>query len=360
MHALAVGQAQRGHDVTVLVFAYDAAEPPFAGELAQAGVPCRVVRVSARGYLEERRASTAVIRELAPEVVHTHGMRVDVVTGPVPRSLGIPSVSTVHGRTGGNFKMRLYELAQYTSLSQRDAVIAVSRPLVRLLGRHGVRSERIHLIPNAWSPLPPGFSRRDSRVALGIDGLAADVAIVGFVGRLGREKGADVLIDAIAALRDPRVHAVIIGDGDQRAALEQLAARRGVTGRVHFRGTIPGAGRLLSAVDLFVLSSRTEGTPIALFEAIGAGVPVVATRVGGVPDVVTEREASLVPSEQPAALAAAIGNALADRDGTARRAAAATERLTANFALQPWLDRHDALYRALCRGVRRSRGQASA
>jgi len=106
------------------------------------------------------------------------------------------------------------------------------------------------------------------------------------VGRLSREKGADVILDAIAACKPPW-RLSIIGDGPERERLKQQAARLGITDRVTWHGPVSNAGKLLSAFDAFVLSSRTEGTPIVLFEAMHSGVPIVTTSVGGVPDVVS-------------------------------------------------------------------------
>jgi glycosyltransferase involved in cell wall biosynthesis len=103
----------------------------------------------------------------------------------------------------------------------------------------------------------------------------------------------------------------------------------------------------MAAFDGFVLSSRTEGTPIALLEAMAAGIPTVATAVGGVPDVVSSREAWLVPSESPERLAGAIGELLASPTGAAERGRAARERLLQERGPGPWLDRHEALYRSL-------------
>ena len=101
------------------------------------------------------------------------------------------------------------------------------------------------------------------------------------------------------------------------------------------------------AFDVLALSSRTEGTPIVLFEAMAAGVPIVATAVGGVPDVVTPGEALLVPSEDAGALAEAIDAVLAEPGGAAARAVAAAERLAAVYSAAAWLDRYDELYDSL-------------
>ena len=100
-----------------------------------------------------------------------------------------------------------------------------------------------------------------------------------------------------------------------------------------------------------MLSSRTEGTPVVLFEAMAANVPIVTTGVGGVPDVVSPAEAALVRSEDPVALAAEIRGVHADREAAARRARAAHARLERDFGVAPWLDRYEAIYRLVSHGV---------
>jgi glycosyltransferase involved in cell wall biosynthesis len=113
---------------------------------------------------------------------------------------------------------------------------------------------------------------------------------------------------------------------------------------VRFHGTVPDAARYISAFDVFVLSSRSEGTPVTLLEAIAAKVPVVVTRVGGVPDVVGPEEAMLVPPEDPGALAEAIDFVIQEPAAAARRVEAAAHRLHANFGMERWIDAHDRVY----------------
>jgi glycosyltransferase involved in cell wall biosynthesis len=110
---------------------------------------------------------------------------------------------------------------------------------------------------------------------------------------------------------------------------------------------VPDAGQLFSAFDGFVLSSRTEGTPIVLFEAMRARTPIVATSVGGVPDVVSSNEAILVPPEDPAALAAALDRLVADPAAAQLRAQEAYRRLLAERNLDSWIRQHEVLYRTL-------------
>jgi glycosyltransferase involved in cell wall biosynthesis len=118
--------------------------------------------------------------------------------------------------------------------------------------------------------------------------------------------------------------------------------------RVTFLGTVPDAGSYYAAFDIFVLSSHSEGTPITIFEAMAARVPIVATRVGGVPDVLDQTDASLVEPGQPPALAAAIDALLlADPETRAHLAARAAQRLVSHYGLEPWLDAHELVYRSL-------------
>jgi glycosyltransferase involved in cell wall biosynthesis len=110
---------------------------------------------------------------------------------------------------------------------------------------------------------------------------------------------------------------------------------------------VADAASLLNAFDVLALSSRTEGTPMVMLEAMASETPIVATSVGGIPDMLSSAEALLVPSQDPRALASAICAALGDRDASAERAARAHARLAAEFGMQPWLARYEALYRSI-------------
>jgi glycosyltransferase involved in cell wall biosynthesis len=120
-----------------------------------------------------------------------------------------------------------------------------------------------------------------------------------------------------------------------------------ISSRIRWHGVVPNAAALFPAFDAWILSSRTEGTPIALLEAMAAGVPAVVTAVGGVPDVVSAREATLVAPDDAGALAQAVEAVLADPAGARRRAEAARERLRAEFDPDQWLEAHVERYRAL-------------
>jgi len=161
--------------------------------------------------------------------------------------------------------------------------VAVSRLLAQLLERRGVPSDRLHTIVNAWHSGEPPLPRAEARRVLGV---AADDLRVGFVGRLSPEKGPDVLLSAAARI-DAAIQLSFVGEGRERPALETRAQEMGVGSRVTWHGAVPDAARLLAAFDVLVLSSRTDGTPIVLFEAMAAGVPIVASAVGGMPELLT-------------------------------------------------------------------------
>lgn len=337
------GLRARGWPLHVLAFVdVGRTDHPVLVNLRAADVPLTGVEVPPRDYHVERSALRRVITETGARLVHTHGARADVVDGGAARRWGLATVSTLHGFTGGRVKNRLYEWLQRRAVRRFDAVIAVSRPMAIRLRACGVPPERLHVVPNAWVPAGQPLGRDEARRVLG---LPSDALVVGWVGRVTPEKGPDVFLEALGRVREPAFVASIIGTGRDRSRLEARARVLGLERRIIWHGMVPSAGRLFAAFDVFVLSSRTEGTPIVLFEAMAAGVPVVAARVGGVPDVVTEREARLVEPEDPAAIAAAVRDLLEHRSDGRRLARAGVERLRTVHAAGPWLDAYEALYR---------------
>lgn len=349
VRGLAAGHAARGHSVHVinLFDRGDAITPVDMGGFT--GPVTHVIETPRRRYWSERAAVRDLCRSVGARIVHTHGYRPDVVAAGVAPSVGARRVTTVHGFTGGSLKARVFERLQVRAFRSFDAVVAVSRTMASFLQQRGVGAERLHCVPNAWSgsPLSP-LPRAEARRQLG---LPPDATCVGWVGRLSREKGADVLLEALALVAENPI-AAFVGDGRELGALRSHAATIGIEKRVMWCGSVPEVSRCYAAFDLFVMSSRTEGTPIVLFEAMTAGIPLVVTSVGGIPDVVGGTEALLVPPEDPRALAAAIDAALADRGAAAARAAAASRRLESGFSAGPWLDRYEAVYNAALGGAR--------
>lgn len=346
VESLAAEQARAGHDVHVAaVLDQGITGHILLRTLESCGVHTHALSVAARAYRRERRLIRALCKATHPDIVHTHGYRSDVLHGAVARKLGIATVTTSHGFILGGWKNSLYLHLQRRAFRHTDAVVAVSRPMADALRNDGIAEPRLHCIPNGWTDSIRFLDRSAARDVLNID---QDAFCFGFIGRIGVEKGPDTFIDAVARIDDGT--AVVIGDGRMRAELMERSASH-PTPRIAWAGALENAGTLMKAFDVLVLSSRTEGTPVVLLEAMAAGVPVIATRVGGVPDVVSEQEAILVAPEDPPALAAAMQSVLRDPAAARRRADAATQRLHSEFSAQQWLARYDIVYRGCLAGT---------
>jgi glycosyltransferase involved in cell wall biosynthesis len=341
---LSEGQGRDRVHIAAVLSPDDVNGHPFIARLERANIPVTAVVTGARGYLREYRSLANIVAQLKPGVIHTHGYRADVIGGVVARAYRVATVSTVHGFTGEGRGNRFNERVQCFALRFADAIVAVSRPLVDTLKRAGVPSDRIRFIPNGFTPLAKIMTRVDARRTLGIPDHALTAV---WVGRLSREKGADVMLAALAR-SDISWQLSMIGEGGDRDRLRERAAELGIGDRVVWHGAVANAGTVLPAFDAFVLSSRTEGTPIALFEAMFASVPIVATRVGGVPDVVTSEHALLVPTEQPGAIAEALAELKHDPSAAKQRSELARDRLLQAFSAEAWLEAVDEVYRMVC------------
>jgi glycosyltransferase involved in cell wall biosynthesis len=318
--------------------------------LGDSAVDTYRIVIGGRDYGRERRAIRAICESFKPDVVHSHGYRTDVVDALYVRN-SMPIVTTVHGFTGGNLRNRFYQWLQCRAYRRFDAVVVVSDPLSRQL-RTRIGWKHLHLVPNAYAPEPHALPRAAARESLRVPN---DALVIGWVGRLSPEKGADVLLHALADAEMPRgARAVFVGDGPLAPTLREQAIRLGVDGRTSWMGSVPKAGRLFWAFDVLVVSSRTEGTPMVVLEAMAAETPIVATRVGGVPDMLPPDAAILVAPESPSDLAKAIRDALTDRTAAMSRARAARKRLDDAYRMDVWVDRYEHIYHhARARAVQR-------
>jgi len=341
---LTTGLAARGHRVIVIASADDVDRHPLTSALRAGGVEVRSAGTSTRDYARERKMFAAYLRSLRPDVVHSHGYRSDILHLPVAREGGIGTVSTLHGFTGQTWKVRLYEVLQLRALRRASAVIAVSRGVYARARTQRIGAEQLHTIVNAYAPSTPFLSRDAARAELGI---GPDEYRVTWIGRFSVEKGVDLMIDTMTSLRGADVGVSMIGDGPFKEPLSTRVRDTGLSDQVIFHGMIPAAARFLPAFDALVLSSRTEGTPMVVLEAMAAGVPVIAPRVGGIPDMLSDDEAMLVPAEDSDALANAIRDARHAPHEMQARAAAARTRLDRDFDVDRWLDQHEQLYRAI-------------
>lgn len=347
---LATGQRARGHRVIVSANVKPGPHP-LLDALTEAGVQVDQFQATARQSTLERTHIRTLIDTHGVQIVHTHGYRPDILDIPVARKAGVSAVSTLHGFTGGDWKVRLYEKLQIRAVRNADAVVAASAGIVDRCQRNGVSRARVHLIRNAYAPSPHTLSRENARRVLQ---LADNTHHIVWVGRLSEEKAPDRVVEAFGQAfgNQSGVKLSIIGDGPMRDSLQTRAAELGVGDRVIFHGIVPDASHYLRGFDSFALTSRTEGTPLVLLEAMAAEIPIVATAVGGVPDVVSPNEADLVRVEADeraiiTQLAQALHRVVANSPDVVRRTHAACIRLATVFGVEPWLNQYDTVYRTI-------------
>lgn len=228
-------------------------------------------------------------------------------------------------------------------------VVAVSRAdASRMVTRERIQAEKIVVIPNGYIPSPQ-TPQRDLRAELGI---APGAPVIATAAVLRPEKRLDLMIDAHARVLAsiPDAHLVIAGDGDCRSDLERQARELGSDRQVHFLGTRDDVDSILRDADVGALASDREGSPLIVFECMAADTPLVATAVGGLPDVVEHgRTGLLVPRRDAVALADALVELLCDRARRATIAAAARDRL-AEFTIEATAERFAVLYESLVQG----------
>jgi len=275
---------------------------------------------------------SSLLKERRIDVLCAHDSKSVFVGYWAVRRCGIPIVGWARGWTGETLRVRIYEAIHRWLLRRVDVVVAVSHAMGDEMLRQGVERTRLAVIPNA-------FAGRVERAAdgrlRGELGIGADTPLIVSVGRLSREKGHRYLVDAAAALaRDGhRFALVIVGDGREMPHLQRLIAKHGLAGQAHLAGFRTDVPAIMAEADVVALPSLTEGLPNVVLEAFAAGKPVVATRVGGVPEVIDDgRTGLLVRAGDPTALAGGIAACLYD---PARAARIGEEALRALEAYSP-------------------------
>lgn len=290
------------------------------------------------------RAVHALTRRLGadrPDIVHTHSAKAGAIGRLAAHRAGVPwVVHTYHGFPFHEFQRpwtRYAYVAAERSLCRRtDVVLAVGSAVAVEAIRRGVASpaqlRTIDIAIDSIAITRTPESRRRARALLGIPDQAP---VVGTVGRLDYQKAPEIFFEAFAALRNRRAIAVWAGDGTLRHMVEDLVTRLGIADRVLLLGDRSDVPEILPAFDVFAMSSRYEGVPCAIVEAMTAGVPVIATAVNAVADVVVPGETGvLVPPQRPTALAAAIDGVLDDPVSAQLRAVRAKDWLGERFGAE--------------------------
>lgn len=320
-----------------------------ARRLRDRGVPVHFLRAQEGFRVDAVLRLAAWLRREGTPVVHCHNRQALLYGGLA--ALLAPGSRLVFTKHGVSFwSDRATALVGRLLLRRARAVAAVSEDIAGPLREGGwVRAERLHAVPNGvdteeFRPCAGPATRAALREGLG---LPAGAPVVGTVARLSPEKDQSLLLSAFARVRArlPEARLLIVGDGPLRGELEARAARLRLGESALFLGERQDVARLLPAMDVFCLPSRTEGMSLTLLEALACGVPAVATAVGGTPEVVRDGETGLlVPSGDPERLAAALlcllGDPVMTRALGLRARAAAVE----HYSLDSMVARYAAIY----------------
>lgn len=288
----------------------------FIDTVRQKNIPLEIIVEKSPNDPAARRALLETIRRVSPVVLQTHAVKSHFLVRRIGAHGEFPWVAFHHGYTWPDLKARLYNQLDRWSLRAPRRVLTVSQPFRTELIARGVPPDRIEVIHNAIAPgwgaaeREPG-RQADTRRAFGIP---ADRKIVLIVGRLSREKDHLTLLEATKRTRATQpLHLVIVGEGPERGRIEERIRQLGLQNEVTLTGQQKSAAPFYGVADLAVLSSLSEGSPNALLEALVSGVPVVATNVGGIPEIVRDGEtAFLVPPGDIDAMTSSMLRVLGD------------------------------------------------
>jgi glycosyltransferase involved in cell wall biosynthesis len=282
------------------------------------------------------------------DLVHTHGYRADVLGVILSKITGTPVISTCHGFISTDAHLKLYNKLDRMVLRYADRVMAVSEEIKINLMRNGLKDSRIEVVQNAvlinQNKEQCARNRQEKRRLLEI---SRTETLIGYVGRLTEEKGVKYLIEAFALLNQQYDQAklLIIGDGPQRKELQTLAGQARIGKKVIFAGFMTDIDSWLPALDIFVLPSLTEGTPMALLEAMSHGIPVIASAVGGVPEVIaSETNGFLVPAGNPGQIMNAIRRVCENEILRKSISGKARETISAEYDTTKWIRKIEAQY----------------
>jgi glycosyltransferase involved in cell wall biosynthesis len=296
-----------------------------------------------------------LIRQYRPMVVHTHAAKAGLLGRVAARLAGVPVViHTYHGHVlrgyFGPLKTAVFRGLETVMAGLSDAIVAVSDAVRKDLISLGVAgADKIRVVPlgldlaHLSRELPRGALRHRH-------GIDAAAPLIGMVGRLVPIKDVPTFLRAadIVHKAKPESRFALVGDGEERNLLEEECRRLGLSETVSFHGWRQDIGAVLGDLDVVVNCSLNEGTPVALIEALAAGRPVVATSVGGTPDLLGHGlRGLLVPPSDPEALAVAILEILNAPDVAGRRAEAGRAYVLAQHGVGRLLDDIDSLYREL-------------
>lgn len=284
-------------ETTIATFTRGASSNIFIETAQSQGLPLQIIPERGLYDWNVLTAIKSIVRSFRPDIIQTHAVKSHFLARSARLTDYAPWVAFHHGYTWPTLRARVYNHLDRWSLRSALKVLTVSIPFRDQLITAGVDRDRIEIVHNAIRPDWARAARNPETAARlrGSLGIGPDTKIVLTVGRLSREKDQTTLIKAVHRLRRRlKVRLLIVGGGPERRRIEEQIHRLGMESDVTLTGQQASAEPYYGIADVAVLSSLSEGSPNALLEALAAGVPVVATRVGGIPEIVAHGESALL------------------------------------------------------------------
>jgi glycosyltransferase involved in cell wall biosynthesis len=332
--------------VTSFVRISDGAGVDFLREVESKGVRTDRIAISKRFDLSNISALRRIIKRHNVGLLHTHGYRADIAGVIAAKLSGIPIVVTAHGFTSADSKLNRNERTGCWFIRWADRVIAVSENVRQTLIKAGVAERKIARIPNAVSfdyfSQPGKYEyRREWKIR-------PDEIVIGTAGRLSSEKAQGNLIKAVERLPEPirnRVRIVIAGEGPEASSIILTAQNSELTGQLTMAGFVQDMRSFYQALDIFCLPSLTEGHPLTIMEAAACGVPVVASKVGAIGQLISDGVDGFTPEPRDIdALVTSLEKCLGLPDRGKDFGRKLREKLSRHYDLDPWAVKINALY----------------
>lgn len=320
---------------------------PHASSLRRDGIEVTLFPRRGRRDVARVRGLASMLRETGAHLVHSFLVGANAYAYAASRLAGLRRL-IVSSRTTMPIPSRASRLVHSWVFRSASKVIANAESVKEFTSAYyGVPAASIRVVRNGVDTAGARAAAGDRAAARAEMGVPAEAVLVGTVGRLSREKNLDLFVDLAAALarESPSTRFAVVGDGPRRDALARSIRTAGLTERVALPGARSDVQRLLAAMDVFVLTSDTEGLPNAVLEAMAAGLPVVATRVGGVGELVADGlSGHLVPPGQIVPLLTAVRALVADPGLRARQGSAGLGRIASDFGVARMIEATAGVY----------------
>ena len=309
------------------------------------GVQTCVMPLAGLFNLQWFRACLRLLRREQVVLIHAHEFSAILCGWIVATLAGVPFVATVHGKN--YFWEKLRRRVAYRLVSRYGTMVAVSQDLKRFVcDKVGVAEKRLEVIYNGVAPAQTVTDEEVQKCKAELE-VSGCYPLLGVVGSLYPVKGHRFLLEAMPEIlgRWPKAQLLVIGRGELEVALKEQVEQLAIEANVHFLGMRQDVPRLLSVLDVFVLPSLSEGLSLALLEAMAAGIPVVATKVGGNPELIDSgRTGFLVQPEDAKDLAANLMKLLSDPVMMQQFGRQAAERVRKHYSMRQMVDRYRDLY----------------